>query len=106
MLTLSQGLGPPCPGNIRCHSDQDGPAPALLELRTSFSQLHGLASSLSFGSLQCSTGLAIPVGHREQYVGLSSTVLASQRWLLVRVATGANNCASVTALRMVKNIYI
>ena len=53
------------------------------------------------------------MGHREQYVGLSSAVLASQRqsstsvqWLLVRVATGANSCASVTALRMVKkNIY-
>jgi len=49
------------------------------------------------------------VGHREQCVSLSSAVLASQRqsstgvqWLLVKVAAGANSCASATALRMVK----
>ena len=98
-----------CPGNTRCHGDQDGPASTLLELRTSFSRLHDLASSLSFGSLPRNTGLAIPVGCREQCVGLSSAVLASQKqsstgvqWLLVRVAAGSNSCASATALRMVK----
>lgn len=98
------------PGSTACHHEQDRPFPPLLELRAPFSQQHGLASSLSLGSLQCNTGLIIPVGRCEQCVSLSSATLASQtqspasvQWLLVQMAAGTTSCASATALRMVKH---
>ena len=98
-----------CPGSTGCHREQNRPVPPLLELRAPFSQQYGLASSLSLGSLQCNTGLIIPVGRCEQCVTLSSATLASQmqspasvQWLLVRMAAGTTSCTSATALRMVK----
>lgn len=49
-----------CPRSTRCHGEQDRPALALLKLRVHFSQQHGLANTLSLGSLQCSSGLMLP----------------------------------------------